>query len=460
MHCPSDSKHGFVKIHDTIEQKNLKDITINSHPLSIAFSPRTIVPKIYGNIIYESSQDNSCTYKGNKFNLVDVQICSVVHTGYTIPSISQNKTALSTKNAVAELMITFKSTGNNNLSNISNIILCLPIYDSGTISRAQYLTQVLESSSPSCTPDKFIKNATYSGKVYDKQNLKTLNKCISAACNDPKVLAYTFYPNMKSNHNVNIKGVCKLFDNIPPVKRHMYEDNDEDYAISGTINHNIPNVGSCDITNGKVATLESLFSETKDDPVQSSLAYKSCFTINYGTTKMSSNFYIIVFPNGIHLQSSQFQKLLIQFNGSLKEYIPPDNKQIRGRLSQSEFSQSISAAITDFKDIFEYFKLPPRTSSRKAVTESEYYKTSEYKCMPFDQLKDVSTIKSDVYVIPGSNTLDNILSKKGPKSTYSISTGDWFQNTSNTDKADTAIAWTVTVIAGLLLSGIVYKLGK
>lgn len=459
MHCPSDSNRGFIKIQDTVEKISLDNITINSNPLSVAFSPRSIVPKLYDNRINESPESNTCIYKGNKFNLVDVQICSVVHTGYTIPSISQNKTALSTKNAVAELMITFKSVGNNNLSNISNIILCLPIYDSGIVSRAQYITQLLESSSPSCTPDTFIKNAAYSGKVYDKQNVKTLNKCISAACNDPKVLAYTFYPNMTSNHNVNIKGVCKLFDNIPPVKRHMYEDKDEDYAISGTINHNVPNTGSCNITNGKVATLESLFSETKDDPLQTSLAYKSCFMINYGKTRVPSNFYIIVFPNGIHLQSSQFQQLLIQFNGSLKEYRPPDSKQIEGKISHKAFSESISAASDNFKVRFEYFKLPPRMSSRKPVTESEYYKTSEYKCMPFDQLKDVSTIKSDVYVIPGSNTLDNILNKNQP-STSSISTGDWFQNTSNTDKADTAIAWTVTIIAGLLLSGVVYKLGK
>ena len=460
MDCPSNSNNGFIKIQDIIEQRHLKDITINSYPLSVAFSPRSITPKLNGNRIYESPESNTCIYKGNKFNLVDVQICSAVHTGYSIPVVSTNKTAISTKNAVAELMITFKSTGNNNLSDISNIILCLPIYSSGIISRAQYVIQLFESSSPSCTTDTFIKNASYSGSEYDKQNLKTLNKCISAACNDPKVLAYTFYPNMTSNHNVNIKGVCKLFDNIPPVKHNIVEDNDKNYAISGTINHNVPNVGSCDITNGKVATLESLFSETKDDPIQTSLAYKSCFKIKYGTTEIPTNFYIIVFPNGIHLKSSQFQQLLIQFNGSLKQYRPPDSKQIAGKISRTSFTESISVSNEKFNQRFEYFKLPPRMSSRKPVTESEYYKTSEYKCMPFDQLKDVSTIKSDVYVIPGSNTLDNILSKKGPESTSSISTGDWFQNTSNTDRNDTIISWVATGLVVLLLSGGLYKLGK
>lgn len=459
MNCPSDSNHGFIKIHDTIEQIYLNRIVINSNPLSIAFSPRSIVPKLNGNTIYESPEGNTCTYKGNKFNLVDVQICSLAHSGYSIPSISQNKTALPTKNAVAELMITFKNVGHNNLSNISNILLCLPIYNSGVVSRAQYLTQLLESSSPSCTPDTFIKNASYSGKTYDKQNLKTLNKCISVACNDPKVLAYTFYPNMTSNHNVNIKGVCKLFDNIPPVKRHMYEENDEDYAISGTINHNVPNAGSCNITNGKVATLESLFSETKDDPLQTSLAYKSCFTINYGKTVIPTNFYIVVFPNGIHLTSSQFQQLLIQFNGSLEQYRPPDNKQIEGKLNSKAFTESISVTHDNFKFRFEYFKLPPLISSRKPVTESEYYKTSEYKCMPFNQLKDVSTVNKDMYVIPGNNTLDNILSDKNKESS-SISTGDWFENTSNTDKADTIISWIATGVVVLLISGVVYKLGK
>jgi hypothetical protein len=69
----------------------------------------------------------------------------------------------------------------------------------------------------------------------------------------------------------------------------------------------------------------------------------------------------------------------------------------------------LSSCTDEFKHRFEYFTLPPRRPIAVSENNSEqgksYYKTKQYKCMPFDQLKDLS----GEYVIPGNKTLDTIL---------------------------------------------------
>ena len=96
-----------------------------------------------------------------------------------------------------------------------------------------------------------------------------------------------------------------------------------------------------------------------------------------------------------------FQQLLIQLNGSLTPYD-----------TSGTTNKTISVSSDYFRNRLEYFILPPRSSSRQFNTEQcPYYKTSQYKCMPFNQLKDLS----NNYVIPGSKTLNTILSSVGGK---------------------------------------------
>jgi hypothetical protein len=77
MFCPSDVNTGFIQLVGPIQQQDLNTITVKSYPLSISFAPRTTVPTLLGNRIDESTE-NTCTYRGQRFSLVDVQLVSSV----------------------------------------------------------------------------------------------------------------------------------------------------------------------------------------------------------------------------------------------------------------------------------------------------------------------------------------------------------------------------------------------
>jgi hypothetical protein len=221
--------------------------------------------------------------------------------------------------------------------------------------------------------------------------------------------------------------------------------------VAGTVNHNAKPTNTCPVPNcpipkcnGKhskqkdaekksgVPNLETIFYEWDGDTTQTSLAYKTCFeTIDNNNNPTSRSLYVVVFPNGIHLTQSGFQQLLIQLNGNLPSYmIPPairggdstlrsykfddDGNKVPTITSQDGiiYSTPLSSCTDEFRHRFEYFTLPPRlpasVSSSFNSEQCPYYKTTQYKCMPFNQLTDLS----GNYVIPGNKTLDTILYEK------------------------------------------------
>lgn len=412
MFCPSDVNTGFIELVGPILQNDLNSITVNSYPLSISFAPRTTPPTLIGNRLDESTE-NTCTYKGKRFSLVDVQICSVTNKGYILPGI--------TNQPVAELILSFSANNSaSDLSTLSGILMCIPIYDSGNESYSDYLNQIIDPNVPTC---KYTSESgtLYNGMATLQLNDQTLSSCISAACNNPKILAYTY-----SN------GTCWLFDNIPPINKVK-----DTSIISGTVNHNVSNL-TCDNTKKSKPTngdntsklaknLESIFYSKNDTTVQSSIAYKTCFeTIDSNNVPNSKSLYVVVFPNGIHLTQSGFQQLLTQLNNNLPPYmIPPAIRGGDATLRSYKFddegekvptitstdgiiySTPISSCTDDFKHRFEYFTAPPRlpNSSKYNSEQCPYYKTTQYKCVPFNQLTDLS----GQYVIPGNKTLDTIL---------------------------------------------------
>ena len=57
---------GFVQLTVGSTQLNptvLQTITNNSYPVTISFAPRSTVPELQGNMIIESTAENTCTYK-------------------------------------------------------------------------------------------------------------------------------------------------------------------------------------------------------------------------------------------------------------------------------------------------------------------------------------------------------------------------------------------------------------
>jgi hypothetical protein len=75
----------------------------------------------------------------------------------------------------------------------------------------------------------------------------------------------------------------------------------------------------------------------------------------------------------------------------------------------------MSSCTDAFRDRFQWFMRPPLRTGKSKTFNSEkcpYYKTSEYKCVPFNQLHDLSGASQDAYVIPGNTSLKNILDDK------------------------------------------------
>lgn len=422
MFCPSDVNTGFIQLVGPILQQDLNSITVKSYPLSISFAPRTTIPTLVGNRIDESTE-NTCTFRGQRFSLVDVQICSVASQGYTLPG--------QTDKAVAELILSFSAnSAAQDLSGLSGILMCIPIYDSGAPSHAAYLEQIIDPSIPSCDYTHLV-GSDYEGGDYQQLPNSSLSSCVKSCCGDVNCLAYTYKT-----------GTCYLKNSIPS----MTKTNDTS-MVSGTVNHNSSNGGgaanqaTCTAAPKKnkaagdkksgVPNLESIFYEWDGDTSQTSLAYKTCFeTIDSNSQPTSRSLYIVVFPNGIHLTQAGYQQLLLQMNGNLPSYmIPPairggdatlrsyrfddDGNKVPTISSQDGiiYSTPLSSCTDEFRNRFEYFTLPPRQPKSAAKFNSEqcpYYKTTQYKCMPFNQLTDLS----GNYVIPGNKTLDTILYEK------------------------------------------------
>jgi hypothetical protein len=138
MFCPSDTTSGLITLSGQIQQTDLQSITVQSPPLSISFGPRTTIPSLNGNRIVESTE-NTCMYRGSKFTLVDVQICSIAHEGFILPGHA-------TQTPVAELILSFANKSNaSDLSELSGVLLCVPIYESSPPDHEEYLTQLVDA---------------------------------------------------------------------------------------------------------------------------------------------------------------------------------------------------------------------------------------------------------------------------------------------------------------------------
>jgi hypothetical protein len=223
-----------------------------------------------------------------------------------------------------------------------------------------------------------------------------------------------------------------------------------------------------------VPTLQSIFYGWDDDTTQTSIAYKTCFeTIDRNNQPSSKSLYVVVFPNGIHLTQAGFQQLLIQLNGNLPPYMIPvsirggdstlrsykfddDGNKVPTITSQDGiiYSTPISSCSDEFNNRFEYFTLPPRlpasVSSKYNSDQCPYYKTTQYKCVPFNQLKDLS----GNYVIPGNKTLDTILYEQ-QQAKIKETSGDIKSNELSTEQIEAIIASVAGIgIVAMLVLGV------
>jgi hypothetical protein len=417
---------GFIQLTNgstRLTMADLEAIANSSYPVTISFGPRSTVPELQGNMILDSTAANTCTYKGNVYDLVDIQMCSVMNKGYQYVG--------DTSQPVAELIITFKPKHNTiDIRPMDGILLCLPIYDTGTPDYNDYLTQLIDPNMPACNYTN-TPATTYTDGVYKQDDNSTLLDCVKACCDDPNCISYNFNG-----------GKCSLNNKISS------STTADSSASSGMINRNAitNNTGT---RNAITPTLQSLFYSSKSNTTpQSSLAYVTTFDTVDGNKKITStkNLYIVVFPVGIHMTSAAYQQLILQMrsgNSSITDallpyYVPigirntertvqtftidktgnkvPVIVSNKGEISIEQIS---SCGNPTFKNRFQWFISPPFVQSKsfRSPFNSEkcpYYKTSQYKCVPFDQLHDLSGNNADpqdAYVIPGNVSLQEKLKK-------------------------------------------------
>jgi hypothetical protein len=125
--------YGIINLNGTISQIKLNEITVNDyHPINTAFGELKTVPTIVGNKINDPSS-NSCTYNGNTYTLVEIQICKPLHDGYKLPNMNDTPSA--------EMVLTFSGK-----SDFAGILLCFPIYNIGVSDHDAYLNQIINHS--------------------------------------------------------------------------------------------------------------------------------------------------------------------------------------------------------------------------------------------------------------------------------------------------------------------------
>jgi hypothetical protein len=432
----SDVLSGFVQLTLDSTRLNttvLQPIANNSHPVTISFAPRSTVPELQGNMIIDSTDisTNTCTYKGNVYDMMDVQICSVMNKGYQYTG--------DTTQPVAELIITFAPKQNLAGTKVMDgILLCLPIYDSGTPNHNEYLTQLIDPNMPACN---YTNNpgTRYTEGMYKEGDHSSLMNCVKSCCDDPNCISYNFNG-----------GKCTLNNKVSA------STTAGDADSSGTINRG----AAANNTGTRTAitpTLQSLFYNSNVDTSQTSLAYITTFDTVNGNNQITStrSLFVVVFPVGIHMASAAYQQLILQMRskdpsitGALRPYFVPlrvrnyestvksftydssANKIPKTTSNKGEISIiQISNCDEQFKNRFEWYTKPPLVVNKSTTTsfnseKCPYYKTSQYKCVPFDQLHDLSGNPQDAYVIPGNTSLQNILDKKQPSNAASIASSE------------------------------------
>lgn len=468
MFCSASANNGIVHLAGPIQPSEVTAITAREHfPLSFAFAQRTTIPTIF-NSKYIEDYGNSCSYRGKVYNLENIQICSVLHKGYKLPS--------DTDVPVAECILSYR-TSNIDKNSPTGILVCFPIYDTGAPLYDGYLDQIVTDSEIGCGYENQV------GKTYDGETKRTiedtsLRKCIKSCCDDAQCLAYTFgggkchikhsIPNLLSTGDATVSGKIK-------------RDQKPACSASGS--------SSSSSANSFVFSLESLFYQKNGSTTHSIIAYTSCFetTTHGGSLSSRQSLYVLYLPKGIHMRSASYQELILRMNGTLQPYhVPPvmrnddytlskfrmngGNKEILEYSPKGElYTTTISTCTEEFRKRFEYFRLPPRpskqlqsargssqsgnTSSKTEDTtgQCKMLTTEQYKCVPFNEATD---LKGNI-VIPGNTTMADILNKqKEAKSGGITQMGGELLAGLSTDDIEAIIGGT---IGGILLAFIVYR---
>ena len=346
MPCSSDLT-GFIDV-TGLTTTNLEEQTY--HDLSVSFAPKTTPSTLgYNKIIEPTGQSNTCVYKDREYTLSDLQICSSIHKGFTLPGSANSVPK-------AELIITFKSSTLSDKTKVRNILLCLPIYIG--IKNNPYLHQLIEKPFPSHKYKINIGKMNGSNAIDEKNKVNSLAECITYA-SDKKDNPDTSTPPVLGYDYDGTK--CRLFGITG-------NTSDEAGYISGDI---LQTQNIIEDIPSKIPTLDSIFEEGVE-----SISYQRCFDINTSTEYT----YIYVFRSGIIITQSVYDQLFLQMGGILLPY----------KLGNTTIPVN-PALVCGTTHKFLYFKVEPK---KKVVgissTKTCPYLKQNYKCIPLNQLSKIA----------------------------------------------------------------------
>lgn len=188
------------------------------------------------------------------------------------------------------------------------------------------------------------------------------------------------------------------------------------------------------------ANLQTILFDNEKDMSQVSLSYKTCIDAMNVLTPESYTLQVVYFPNGIVLTSQVMQKL-IKVATQTKDYEVKEKDDKTGKTKEKEISKrqfpvfelppalrnahwtvrsykydkdgnktpsilspegylyttQYSSVSDEFKNRFQFFMKPPSLPGKFSSDMCPYYKTTQYKCVPFNSITDLS----GDYVIPG-----------------------------------------------------------
>lgn len=172
-------------------------------------------------------------------------------------------------------------------------------------------------------------------------------------------------------------------------------------------------------------SIKTLFYKTTSDSSQTSLAYTTCFeTIHSNGAADSKGLYVIVFPHGIcHTSFTSLSasirryKVPIPIKGTdptVVGYRFDDDGNKKSTATSTEgflYTTQVSSCSDEFKNYIQYFTIPPGLPSSSSSTGSRsnnLYRPAQYKCVPFDQLRDMT----GKYVKLGSKSMEQVMSEQ------------------------------------------------
>jgi hypothetical protein len=308
--CDINGNTGFIQLRGTISQSTLNSKKISgSHPIQLQVGPRSTPPSISGKQINDLAS-NSCSFRTNAtelYTLVDIKICSPLHTGYNLPDMNGTPSA--------EMILSFSRDH-------KGVLLCLPLFNTNRSDNDAYLNEVIDQTQTT-----------------------------------------------------------------------------------------------------SIVTFDSMFVN------QPSIGYTTCFEkIDSQSIVQTGELHIFVFPKGIHLSDSMYQKLMTKVGTLVVYNLPPAIRDFLPTVSASTIvngSKQISSQSTDGQipivqiescnigNIFTYHVQGPSLSNQSSSsnnTVSSGSTPSQYKCVPFSKyitqhptdpaLKDViasynNTVKAD-----------------------------------------------------------------